>query len=67
MGACYLECLLTEQSPCGANRFSASQETPRILWNSGGSLPRLQDHATCSYPERTNQFILPVPRPEDLS
>jgi len=28
MGACYLECLLTEQSPCGANRFSASQETP---------------------------------------
>ena len=37
----------TEQSPSWeANRFSASQEIPRILWNAEGSLPHSQVPAT---------------------
>jgi len=41
-----------EQSPSWeANRFSASQEIPLILWNPEGSLPQSQMPATCPYPE----------------
>ena len=41
-----------EQSPSWeANRSSASQEIPRILWNPEGSLPHSQSPATCPYPE----------------
>ena len=37
-----------EQSPSReANRFAASQEFPRILWNPESSLPRLQDPTAC--------------------
>ena len=34
-----------------ANRFSASQEIPHILWNPEGSLLQAQVTATCLYPE----------------
>jgi hypothetical protein len=37
------------ESICENNRFSASQEIPRILWNSEGSLP-LQMPALCPCP-----------------
>jgi len=41
-----------EQSPfLQVNRFSASQEIPRILWNPVGSLTRLQVPVTCPYPQ----------------
>jgi len=41
-----------EQSPSWeANRFSASQEIPRILWKPEGSVPQSQVPATCPYPE----------------
>jgi len=33
-----------------ANRFSSSQEIPRIFMETEGSLPRLQEPA-CPYPE----------------
>ena len=33
-----------------ANRFSASQEIPRIFMESEGSLPLLQQPTTCSWP-----------------
>ena len=39
------------QSPSWeANRFSASQEIPRIWTEPEGSLPHLQVSATCLYP-----------------
>jgi hypothetical protein len=34
-----------------ANRFEASQESPRILWNPESSLPYSQVPATCPNPE----------------
>ena len=47
----YLLTYSTEQSPSEANRFSSSQEIPRILWKPDVSLSRLQGPATCPYPE----------------
>ena len=41
-----------QQSPSWeANRFSASQEFPRILCNTEGSLPHSQVPANCPYPK----------------
>jgi hypothetical protein len=41
-----------ERSPSlEANRSSANQEIPRIFWELEGSLPRLQQPATCPYRE----------------
>ena len=41
-----------EQTPSGeADRFLASQEIRRILWNPEGSLPDSQVPATYPYPE----------------
>ena len=55
-----------QQSPSReANRFSASQEIPRILWNPQGSLPHSQVPATCPYPEpaRSNPYPnIPLPK-----
>jgi hypothetical protein len=43
-----------EQSPSWeANRFSASQEIPCILWYPEDSLPHSQVPATCPYPKAT--------------
>ena len=51
-----------------ANRFSASQEIPCILWNLIGSLLRLQEPATCPYPEPNQSSPCPpIPHPEDPS
>jgi len=45
-----IDCM--EQGPSlEANRSSYSQYIPRILWNPEGQLPRLQQPATCPYPE----------------
>ena len=55
-------------SPSEANRFSAGQEIPRILWNPEGSLPHPQVPATCPYPEPTRSSPYPqIPLPEDPS
>ena len=45
-----------------ADRFSASQEIPRILWNPKSSLPRSQEPATCPYlqPDRSNLCPHPI-------
>jgi len=41
-----------EQSPSTeANIHAASQETPRLLWNSKSSLPCFQEPTTAPYPE----------------
>jgi len=40
-----------EHRPLQGNQFSASQETPRILWEPESSLPLKQVPATCPYPE----------------
>ena len=59
----YLLIYSMEQSPsCEANRFSASQEFPRIVWKPRVFfLPRLQVPATCPYtePDQSN----PCPHP----
>ena len=41
-----------------ANRFSASQEIPRILWKPEGSLPHSQVPTTCPYrePARSSSY-----------
>jgi len=49
-----------EQSPWEANRFSASQEIPRIL-EPQGSLPRLEVPATCRYAEPDQSSPWPHP------
>jgi len=42
-----------EQSPAWeANRFSVSQETPRIILEPESSLPHSQVPTTCPYPEQ---------------
>jgi len=51
-----------------ANRFSASQEIPRILWNPEGSLPHSQVPAIRPYPEPVASSPYPRnPLPEDPS
>jgi hypothetical protein len=51
-----------------ANRFSFSQEIPRILWNPEGSLPRLNVPSICPYPEPDQFRPFPsIPLPESLS
>ena len=57
------------QSPSWeANRFSASQEIPRILWNPEGLLLHSQVPAICSYPEPARSSPYPqIPLPEDPS
>ena len=56
----------TQQSPSWeANRFSASQEIPRILWNPEGSLPYSQVPAACPCPEPARSSPYPhIPLPE---
>ena len=51
-----------------ANRFSASQEIPRILLNPEGSLPHSQVPATWPYrePARSSPYFH-IPLPEDPS
>ena len=58
-----------EQSPSwDANRFSASQEIPRIYTEPEGSLPHSQVPATCPYPEPAPRSPFPhIPLPEDPS
>jgi hypothetical protein len=47
-----------EQSPSWeANRSSATQEIPRVLWNPEGSIPHSQQPATCPYPEGYKTFF----------
>jgi hypothetical protein len=53
-----------EQSPsCETNRFSGSQDIPRILWKEH-SLPRLKVRATCPYSEPDQSS--PFPHPTSL-
>jgi hypothetical protein len=49
-----------EQSPSWeANRFSASEEIPRILWNAKVNLlPHSPVPATCPYPKADQSFLL---------
>ena len=57
----YLLTHSTERSPSWeANRFSASQEIPHILWNPEGSLPHSQVPATCPYPEPARSSPYPT-------
>jgi len=66
---CCLPCTYSiQQSPSWeANRFSASQEIPRILGNKG-SLPHSQVPATCLYPEPVRSSPYPhTLLPEDPS
>jgi hypothetical protein len=42
---------MQQSSSWKANKSSASQEIPRILWKLGGSLPHLQVPTTFPYPE----------------
>jgi len=55
-----------EHSPSWeANRFSAGQEIPCILWNPEGLLPQLKVPATCPYPEPDQSSPHPqIPLPE---
>ena len=51
----------TEQSPSReAKWFSASQEIPPILWDPEGSLPHLQEPATCPYSEPNQSCPCPT-------
>ena len=48
----YLLTYSMQYSPSETDRFSASQEITRILWNES-SLPHSQQPATCTYPQQT--------------
>jgi len=63
----YLLAYSMEQSPTSeANRFSASQEIPYILWNA--KFITTFTIATCPYPEPHESSPWPyIPLPEDLS
>ena len=66
------------ESSWEANRSSASQEIPRIVWNPEGSLPHSHVPATCIYPEPDRsssyphivlpeyppQYHAPIPSPQ---
>jgi len=58
-----------QQSPSSeANRFSATQEIPRIFLEPESSLPHSQAPATCSYPEPARSSPYPhIPLPENPS
>jgi hypothetical protein len=59
---------MKQSSSWEANRFPASQEIPRILWNPKISLPHSQVLATCPYPEPDQPSPYPhIPLPEDPS
>jgi len=47
------------------NRFSVSQEIPRILRNPEGSLPHSHVPTTCLYPEPDQSNPCPIPFPKD--
>jgi hypothetical protein len=57
------------QSPSWeANRFEASQEIHRILWNPEGSLPHSQVPTNCPYPEPTRSSpCTKIPLPKNPS